>query len=228
MIDLLRMVMISVTEIRTQSGVGERASNDTAHASIRRAAAALFASQGLSGTSMRQIARASGLHVSSLYYYFATKDQLYRAVMGDALDAVGEAASRSLKTRGGAKAQLKQFVGAIVDLFSSGSVEMALINQSLHASDSAYALEIGKAVIADRREARQQITKLIETTSADILTSIPADRLGDLIFAMIYGIVTLREMHEAVTSKERLTSAAITAEVMAMLDAMLGLSLPKK
>src|SRR5271157_5054507 len=103
------MVEASVAEVRTRLDVGEQAGKDTVHATIKRAAATLFATQGLGATSMRQIARASGLHVSSLYYYFATKDQLYRAVMGDALDAVGEAASRSLRARGGPKAQLKQF-----------------------------------------------------------------------------------------------------------------------
>jgi AcrR family transcriptional regulator len=222
------MIVDVVTENRAESDEEGRAENETVYATIKTSAAKLFASQGVGATSMRQIARAAGLHVSSLYYYFATKDQLYRAVIGDALDVIGEAASRSLKTSGGAKSHLEHFVGAIIDLFASETVEMALIEQCLHGPNSKYSLEIGKAVILERRDVRQQITEIIESTSADILKRIPADRLGDLIFAMIYGIVTFRAMRESVNSSERLTTVAITEEVMAMLDAMLGLSSQKE
>lgn len=217
-----------MTEFRAPLEAGGRTGDEPVYATIKRAAAGLFARQGLGATSMRQIARAAGLHVSSLYYYFATKDQLYRDVMADVLDSVGEIASRSLRSSGGAKAHLREFVSAIVELWASETIEMALIEQSLHGPDSGYSLEIGKALVAERKNGRQNITNIIEETRADILKKVPADRLGDLIFAMIYGIVTFRAMHESVTSPERLTTEAITDEVMAMLDAMLGLPAEEK
>ncbi|RCK71335.1 TetR/AcrR family transcriptional regulator [Desertihabitans brevis] len=44
-------------------------------------AAALFAEKGFSATRMSEIAEASGLRQSSIYYWFSSKDQLLRAIM---------------------------------------------------------------------------------------------------------------------------------------------------
>jgi AcrR family transcriptional regulator len=46
------------------------------------AALELFAANGFAGTSMRALARASGLRESSLYNHFSGKDELYQAVIG--------------------------------------------------------------------------------------------------------------------------------------------------
>lgn len=46
------------------------------------AALELFAAHGFAGTSMRALARASGLRESSLYNHFSGKDELYQAVIG--------------------------------------------------------------------------------------------------------------------------------------------------
>lgn len=45
------------------------------------AAAALFARQGLEGTTIKEIGRAAGLTPGLLYYYFADKEALYAAVL---------------------------------------------------------------------------------------------------------------------------------------------------
>lgn len=52
---------------------------------ILRRAAALFAEGGPDGVSMRDIARACGLNVGSLYHHFADKESLYLSAMQDAL-----------------------------------------------------------------------------------------------------------------------------------------------
>lgn len=46
------------------------------------AALELFAAHGFAGTSMRALARASGLRESSLYNHFSGKEELYQAVIG--------------------------------------------------------------------------------------------------------------------------------------------------
>lgn len=45
------------------------------------AAAELFAEKGFSATRMTQIAQASGLRQSSIYYWFRSKDEILRAIM---------------------------------------------------------------------------------------------------------------------------------------------------
>ena len=47
-----------------------------------RAAVAIFARQGLAGTSVRDIARLARIRVSSLYHYFPSKEALYGEVQG--------------------------------------------------------------------------------------------------------------------------------------------------
>ncbi|MEW5683767.1 MAG: TetR/AcrR family transcriptional regulator [Pseudomonadota bacterium] len=46
------------------------------------AALRLFAENGFAGTSMRMLARETGLRESSFYNHFASKDELYQAVIG--------------------------------------------------------------------------------------------------------------------------------------------------
>ena len=46
-------------------------------------ASRLFATKGVAATSMREIAEQSGLHPSSIYYYFARKDEILEAILAD-------------------------------------------------------------------------------------------------------------------------------------------------
>lgn len=59
-----------------------------------RAAASAFKAQGLSNTSVDDVARAAGVDRASLYYYFGTKKELFDAVVLDALISNIEIAER--------------------------------------------------------------------------------------------------------------------------------------
>ena len=52
------------------------------------AAERLFATKGYDGTTIKEIGSATGLNPALLYYYFAGKDELYRAVLGRAVGAL--------------------------------------------------------------------------------------------------------------------------------------------
>jgi len=54
------------------------------------AAAPLFSSKGFDGVSMDDIAKAATVNKAMIYYHFADKLSLYRAVVGDGLKAMGE------------------------------------------------------------------------------------------------------------------------------------------
>ncbi len=58
----------------------------TAH--IYRVVAHLFAHRGYHSTSMREIARELGMNQSSLYHYFASKEDVLFTLMSDAMDDV--------------------------------------------------------------------------------------------------------------------------------------------
>ena len=56
------------------------------YASILSAAAAAFAEEGYAATSMAEVARRAEVSKVLLYRHVASKDELYRAVLGSALD----------------------------------------------------------------------------------------------------------------------------------------------
>ncbi|HEX5475707.1 MAG TPA: TetR/AcrR family transcriptional regulator [Vicinamibacterales bacterium] len=56
------------------------------------AAAAEFAARGYAGASVDRIARAARLNKAMIYYHFRSKAALYRAILRDTFDAIGERA----------------------------------------------------------------------------------------------------------------------------------------
>ncbi|ETK00810.1 TetR family transcriptional regulator [Tannerella sp. oral taxon BU063 isolate Cell 2] len=64
------------------------------HASILQAARAEFLERGFQDTSMRTIARLSGVTLSNIYNYFRDKDTLFRAVLQPLLDSFEDLLAR--------------------------------------------------------------------------------------------------------------------------------------
>ena len=60
------------------------------------AAAAVIATRGYDTTSMRDIARAAGMQPGSLYYHYASKDELFVAIHGAAIAAIAAAVERAV------------------------------------------------------------------------------------------------------------------------------------
>lgn len=71
-------VMSSSTAERTRPG----------RSGILDAATRLFAAQGVSGTSLQQIADAAGITKAAVYHHFPTKEQVVAAVLAPALEAI--------------------------------------------------------------------------------------------------------------------------------------------
>lgn len=63
---------------------------------VRDAAARLFRERGYAFTSMRDIAAASGMLAGSLYYHFASKEDLLVAVYAEGVRRIGEAVESAL------------------------------------------------------------------------------------------------------------------------------------
>lgn len=80
-----------------------RANGNHRRSEILQVAAALFASRGIAGTSVREIADQVGILSGSLYHYFASKDDMVTELVLDWLDSVVDqyeaAAVRALSPR---------------------------------------------------------------------------------------------------------------------------------
>jgi TetR/AcrR family transcriptional regulator len=83
---------------------------------VFRAAADLFAARGFDGVGVDDIARAAGANKAMIYYHFADKLALYRAVLGDMFRAVGIVVAEVAARPEPADRRLTAFIGAMLDM----------------------------------------------------------------------------------------------------------------
>jgi TetR/AcrR family transcriptional regulator len=77
-------------------------------------AAALFASGGFDGVSVDDIARDAAVNKAMIYYHFADKLALYRAVLADGLSRMGETVHAIATAPGRPTLKLDRFIEAFV------------------------------------------------------------------------------------------------------------------
>jgi TetR/AcrR family transcriptional regulator len=77
------------------------------------AAAAEFASRGFAGANMDRIARAARLNKAMIYYHFAGKTALYRAILSDMFGAVRAAVTAVAASDSPPEQKLRDYVAAI-------------------------------------------------------------------------------------------------------------------
>jgi TetR/AcrR family transcriptional regulator len=87
--------------------------------SILRAAERAFAEAGLSGARVDLIARRAGVNKALLYYYFESKEGLYRAVLEAQLKAFAQQAEKVFIAPGDAQSRVLGFVRAHFDFLSA-------------------------------------------------------------------------------------------------------------
>src|SRR5258705_14001604 len=72
-------------------GERRRAVNDYRREIILAAARRVFAAQGLEGASLRAIAKEAGYTHGALYFYYASKEQIYGDLLAASLDRLRDA-----------------------------------------------------------------------------------------------------------------------------------------
>jgi len=77
------------------------------------AAAAEFAARGFEGAKVDRIAKLARLNKAMLYYHFANKAALYRAILADVFQALGAAVRREHAAGGPPEEQLRRYIRAI-------------------------------------------------------------------------------------------------------------------
>lgn len=95
-----------------------RSSGET-RAAILEAAEGIFAEGGLAGARTDAIAAAAGVNKALLYYYFKSKDGLYRAVLEEHLRDFHGQAMQVLCSDGSARAIVLRYVGMHFDFISA-------------------------------------------------------------------------------------------------------------
>jgi len=92
-----------------------------ARQSLLHAAAELFAQQGYSATGVQQITDAAGVNKAMLYYYFSSKEDLYDALIGEAVAAVEHAVIAAEQTDLPIKERLYCFISGYLSVVTDSS-----------------------------------------------------------------------------------------------------------
>ena len=95
----------------------------------------LFARRGFAGTGLAEVAEEVGLSKSSLFHHFASKAQLYAAVMGRILTRIESELIRSLAAGGSPVERLERWIDAVIDLLASQPAYPRLLLRSLFEDD---------------------------------------------------------------------------------------------
>lgn len=119
------------------------ADGDRTRERVMGAAVAIFARQGLAGTSVRDIARQARIRVSTLYHYFESKEALYREVQERAHAQIRDLVVTTLGQGLDLRETTRAAVGALFDFY--------LANRSYLQLGYRTALESPARFEADRR-----------------------------------------------------------------------------
>jgi AcrR family transcriptional regulator len=92
---------------------------DARPAEILAAALDSFAHRGFATTRMEDVARAAGIAKGTLYLYYPTKEDLFRALVRDVIGARLDAASLELASGAKAASLLRQFAGMFLTVIDS-------------------------------------------------------------------------------------------------------------
>ena len=95
----------------------------------------LFARRGFSGVGMREVAEAAGLSKSSLFHHFATKIELYAAVVGRILELIENGLLRGLAQGGSPLERLDRWLDTLIDILVAHPNSARLLLRSLFEDD---------------------------------------------------------------------------------------------
>jgi AcrR family transcriptional regulator len=147
-------------------------------------AAELFLAKGYDAATMQELADLSGLHKSSLYYYFKSKEDLLKQLTSDSQ-------SKSVKMLD--KARLENEDGDALIVAISLAIEQTLtdvarVSLVLRQKPGS---DIGDEVIARRRDYDIKVTALINEAQkhGKVRDDIPAALLARLILGMVSWLV---------------------------------------
>ena len=173
---------------RPRSG-GRQRPGGTPREEILDAAAELFTSRGYAATSTRMIADAVGIRQASLYYHFASKEELLEELLAGtvrpslAFAAALEADATAPDSR----------------LFSLAGFDTGVLCGGRWNLGALYLLpEVRGERFAHFRRERAELRAAYATLIRDLASPDAADELADLVFGLVESVITIRSEREVV------------------------------
>lgn len=127
---------------RSRSGATRRTQSERTELQLLQTATWLFSERGFHGTGIRDIADASGLAVSAMYYYASSKDELLTAIMRLGLTRLVDGSRQALLDLSGASERLATLVGFHVAYHARNPRTTRVVDQEFRALEGKAAREI--------------------------------------------------------------------------------------
>ncbi len=105
-----------------------RTRNDSVRERLLDAAISLFAERGYAATSIREIVEAAGVTKPALYYYFQSKEGIFRAILDAVEQTTREIVAGSNATRGSSRARIEQLFLSMHALFEREKTAVRFLN----------------------------------------------------------------------------------------------------
>jgi AcrR family transcriptional regulator len=153
-----------------------------------RIAASLFKEQGYQSTRLIDIARAAGLDRATVYYYFGSKEELFRATVAGLLDALIQGAEQLVADKGLSWVERLHavYVGLMVSYEENYPATFVYIQEQMHqveSEESVWAQEIMKKT---RAFDQMLITLIREAISGgELRNDLPPRLVEHALFGML-------------------------------------------
>jgi len=167
----------------------------SAREQILEAAGALFVERGIAATSTRMIAERVGIRQASLYYHFATKDDILA-------DLLATSVRPSLDMVERIRALVPERTSAAAALYAVAVMDVHTLSSTPYNIGTLYLLpeveaEHFDSFRAERGRLRDSYGTLGALAgAADVTLDLPAERIGELLIQLVEVVIQIRRSRE--------------------------------
>jgi AcrR family transcriptional regulator len=153
-------------------------------AGIRRHAAEVFAERGFDRASIRDVAKATGLSLAGLYYYYKGKDEILFDIQHEAFTTLLEAHAQALAGVREPEQKLRRVVDAHLAFFAEHIAEMKVMSRESEQLQGDYAEQVD--------ELKRRYVRLVRGIVEEMhpRSELPAGVVTFLLFGMMNWVYT--------------------------------------
>lgn len=156
-------------------------------AEIRRRAAEVFAERGFDRASIRDVAKAAGMSLAGLYYYYRGKEEILFDIQNTAFTTLLEAHAEALAGVKDPARKLERVIDAHLAFFAENISEMKVMSRESEALEGEYAQRVGEL---RRRYVRLVRGILDEMAALHPVREVPTPVAAFLLFGMMNWMYT--------------------------------------
>lgn len=138
-----------------------RSAEPASRFAILKAASEEFALKGYAGARTERIATTAGVKHTLLFYYFKTKEQLYRAVIETVFSEWNSRVSRALNSEGSAQQRMLVYVNSYFDFIEEFPLSPKLVQQEHMRQNSELSEQLSSLVERYVRPVHRKLVTLL-------------------------------------------------------------------